>query len=220
MLVFVLIVIAAGAVLARSLMNKSNSTADRTEEAFVVGQPESDLDLPSPAPAVEVAEAPAVSENEIEAPVVVDETQKDEAPDKTAPSIWGPELDSIAALNQAAAGVDAVFIFLAAEGELDIQPITKEIDAAARKIQSGGSSISAFTLKKGSTNYMQMAKQFSVPCVVAMVRGRGMSAVSGEITESKLLQAFVAASRPSSGCAPGACAPGGTCGPPAKPGTK
>jgi len=52
-----------------------------------------------------------------------------------------------------------------------------------------------------------------------MVKGRGMSAVSGEINETKLVQAFVTASRPS-GCGPAGCGPTG-CGPtPAKPDPK
>ncbi|MHC4753341.1 MAG: hypothetical protein ACYTFW_26190, partial [Planctomycetota bacterium] len=39
--VFVLIVIAAGVVLARSLINKSDSAADQTQQAFAAVQPES-----------------------------------------------------------------------------------------------------------------------------------------------------------------------------------
>jgi hypothetical protein len=38
--------------------------------------------------------------------------------------------------------------------------------------------------------------------VLAMVKGRGMSGVTGEINEAKLLQAFVAASRATSSCCP------------------
>jgi hypothetical protein len=48
----------------------------------------------------------------------------------------------------------------------------------------------------------------SVPGVLAMVKGRGMSAISGEITEDKLVQGYVAASR-SGGCDSGGCGSGG-----------
>jgi hypothetical protein len=208
--VFVLIVIAAGVVLARSLINvnQSNSAVDPAQEPFAPVQREA-LDTPA---LNAVTAAPTASEGEMEATVVLDET-----PDKAAPTLWGPELDSIASLNQAAAGVDAVFVFLVAEGEQEMQPITGAIEAAAGKIRSKGSKMLAFTLKKDSTNYTQLAKQFSIPCVLAMVKGHGMSAVSGEITESKLIQAFVTASRARSACCPG----GGPCGPKSgKPNTK
>ena len=60
-----------------------------------------------------------------------------------------------------------------------------------------------FTLKAGSRDYDQIAAQMSVPGVLAMVKGRGMSAVSGDITEAKLVQGFVAASS-AGGCGPSA----------------
>lgn len=217
--VFVLIVIAAGVVLARSLINRSNSGADQTQETFAAVQPESGSGAPSPPSAAAKAETVTEAMESVESPSVpvVQDAAGAKEPEKAAPNIWGPELDSIASLNQVATDVDAVFVFLAAEGAQDVQPITGEIEAAARKIQSKGSRISAFTLKKESTNYAQLAKQFSTPCVVAMVKGHGMSAVSGQITESKLIQAFVTASRARSACCPG----GGPCGPKSgKPKTK
>jgi hypothetical protein len=47
----------------------------------------------------------------------------------------------------------------------------------------------------------------TLPGVLAMVKGKGMSPVSGEITETRLIQGFVAASN----CGPGGCGPGGCC---------
>jgi hypothetical protein len=75
---------------------------------------------------------------------------------------------------------------------------------AARTIESkAGLKCGLFTLKAGSRDYDQIAAQMSVPGVLAMAKGRGMSAVSGDITESKLLQGFVAASS-AGGCGPSA----------------
>ncbi|MHC4310529.1 MAG: hypothetical protein ACYSSN_11330, partial [Planctomycetota bacterium] len=88
-----------------------------------------------------------------------------------------------------------------------MQPVTSEIEAAARKIQSNGTRITAFTLEKSAPNYVQLVKQYPIPCVLAMVKGRGMSGVTGEINESKLLQAFVAASRATSSCCPPGAGP-------------
>ena len=73
----------------------------------------------------------------------------------------------------------------------------------ARLLEGKGTKCALFTLKPGSADYDKIGKQMSVPGVVALVEGRGMSAVSGEITEAKLVQGFVAASS-AGGCGPGA----------------
>ncbi len=130
------------------------------------------------------------------------------------PTLWSQELDSLASLNHVAADTDAVYVFLAAEEQQVNQAITREIEAAAKKINSNGSRVCAFKLNKDAPDYAELSKQFSIPCVVAMVKGGGMSAVSGQINEAKLIQAFVTASRasscgPSSSCSPSSCPPAG-----------
>ena len=190
--VFVIIVVAAGIILARSLMKESNAVSDDTQQLFATIAQEKN--------------------NEISPQINV--VKNVEASDKTELTLWRPELDSLASLNKVATNTDVVFVLLAAEDQQGSQTITKEIEAAAKKIQSNGSRICAFRLKKDAPDYSQLAKQFSIPCVVAMVKGRGMSAVSGEINEAKLVEAFVTASRPSSGCCPSgagqsACPPTG-----------
>ena len=105
--------------------------------------------------------------------------------------------------------LDLVFVLLAAENQQTNQNIISQIDAAAQAISKDGILISAFKLKKTSPDYAQLAKQYSVPSVLAMVKWRGVSAVSGKITKSKLVQAYVKASRPVSGCAGSSgCKPG------------
>jgi hypothetical protein len=217
---FILVVIAAGVVLARSLMSKSDSISDEAQQAFAVSGPECISESPSPPKPAVTSDAPAESESTkegasvaIEARSVTKDTAKAEVPDKPTPTLSFKPLDSLASLNKVAADSDAVFVLLGAEDQLDMKPITKEVELAAKKIQANGMRVSAFTLKKDSPNYTQLAKQFSIPCAVAMVKGRGISAVSGEITEAKLIQAFVTASRSGSSCCPGG---GPTCAP--KPG--
>jgi hypothetical protein len=181
--VFILIVVAAGAVLARSFIRKTNSAANQGQQSFAVIQPE-----------------PGGYK---EAPSIVDGATEAEVSNQPASSLWGKPLDSLASLSDAASDTDAVFIFLAAEDQQDMQPITREIEAAAKTIQAGGTRISAFRLMQGAPNYANLTKQLSVPCVLAMVKGGGMSGVpADQITETKLVQAFVTASRPSSGCCP------------------
>ena len=77
------------------------------------------------------------------------------------------------------------------------------MNKAARTIEAQGKKIGLFTLKPSSPDYDQIAGQISMPGVLAMVKGRGMSAISGDITESKLVQGFVAASS-AGGCGPSA----------------
>ena len=117
-------------------------------------------------------------------------------------TLWKSDLDSLASLNKVAADSDAVFVLITAKDQLNDKTITKEIEAAAQKIMANGTKVSAFRLKESAPEYANLVKQVSVPSVLAMVKGLGMSAVSGEITEDKLVQAFVAASRHGGSCCP------------------
>lgn len=201
--VFILIVLAAGVVLARSLLRKSDSGPEQGQNTFAAIQPEIMDDTSSPQNAEATMQKPTASEGETETPSVANEETMDNAPDEASPALWGPELDSLASLDKVAANSDVVFILLAAEDQESNQTATKQIEAAAKKIQTGGTRISAFRLKQGAPNFANFAKQLSVPSVLAMVKGAGMSAVSADqITETRLVQAFVTASRPSSGCCP------------------
>ncbi len=212
MLVFLVIVVAAGAVLARSFMKKSDSTTDQTQQLFATIQSEGKSDTPSSSNAATEVETSDKSKAGTDNLSTVKPAIKAPVSGELEPTLWGKPLDSLASLNKVAAETDAVFILLVAEDQQGNQTITKEIEAAARKIRSSGCRISAFTLKKDAPDYAQLAKQFSTPRVLAMVKGRGASGVSGDITESKLIQAFVTASRSSSGCGPSGCGPLG-CGP-------
>jgi len=212
MVVLLIIVVAAGVVLARSLIRKTNSTTDQGQQSFATIQPEAKLATPSTANATAKPETTAETEGAVDTPSVVNVKIEAEVSNQPASSLWGKPLDSLASLSKVAAETDAVFILLAAEDQQGIQTITNEIEAVAKKIQAGGMRISAFRLTKDAPDYAQLTKQISVPCVLAMVKGGGASAVSGEITETKLVQAFVMASRPSSGCCPSGAGASG-CGP-------
>ena len=208
--VFILIVVAAGAVLARSIIKKSDSSTEQGQDTFAVIQPEVIQDTPSPLKAEATTQDLTASRGDILTPAGDNENTEKDVPNKASPALWRPELDSLALLGKVAADTDAVFILLAAEDQQDIQTITNDIEAAAKKIQAGGIRISAFRLKQSAPNYANLTKQLSAPCVLAMVKGGGVSGVpAGQITETKLVQAFVTASRPSSGC----CPSGAPCGP-------
>jgi MYXO-CTERM domain-containing protein len=116
----------------------------------------------------------------------------------------GTTIGTFSELNTAAAKTDAVFVFLPGKEGRGKAP-SAPMRSAARAIEARGMKCALFTLNPGSLDYDQIAKQVAVPGVVALVKGRGMSAVSGEVTEAKLLQGFVGACS-SSTCAPGASA--------------
>ena len=180
-LVFFIVLFAAAIVLANSLMKKSRAAADQSPDSF---------------PAVATGQTmPSQS-----AGAGVEKTA-----DAAELALWGPELDSLAALDKVATDVDAVFILICDRDQQDSQAVIGEIEAATAKVHSRGTRVSAFRLKDNTTEYTDLVAQFSEPTVLAMVKGLGYSAVSEQITEAKLLEAFVVASR-----APSACCPAGT----------
>jgi len=121
----------------------------------------------------------------------------------------GTSIGAFAELNTLAAKTDAVLVFLPGKDDKAVSAPSKVMMEAARLIETkAGKKCGLFTLKAGARDYDQVAGQVSLPAVLAMVKGGGMSAVSGDITESKLVQSFVAASQ-SGGCGAGSsCAPG------------
>ena len=101
---------------------------------------------------------------------------------------------------------DGVFVFLTGEDTRKSRDIVPVIEKSAATLRGNEINMGLFTLKAGSSEYANLAKQVTPPCVLAMAKGRGASAVSGDITETKLMQAFVAASSAGGGC----CSSGGS----------
>ena len=132
----------------------------------------------------------------------------------------GEVIDSLASLNKLAINQDAVFVFIPANGNETISKETlNAIASSEQKLKSSDIRIGLYTLQfSPSTEYANLAKQLTLPSILVMSKGKGMGAVSGEITETKLLQAYVASSRAGSccpsggggspGCGPSAPAPG------------
>jgi hypothetical protein len=124
----------------------------------------------------------------------------------------GTNIASLSDLNKVAAANDAAFVYLPAKDEASNNLPLASIESAASRINAQGHKVALFTLEMGSRDYAQLAAQMPVPGVVVLVKGRGMSAVYGVITETKLLQGFVAASN-ASACGPSGCGPAGCCPP-------
>ncbi|MCX6897349.1 MAG: hypothetical protein NT105_01495 [Verrucomicrobia bacterium] len=118
-------------------------------------------------------------------------------------------IGALSELNSVATNTTAVFIFLPGKEGTSGNPPSTPMKSAASTLESKvGAKCGLFTLKAGSPDYAEIAAQVSVPGVLVMVKGGGMVPVSGDITETKLVQGFVAASRAGS-CGPGGCGPSG-----------
>ena len=177
-LLFFIVLFAAAIVLANSLMKKSKAAAEQSKRSFPTVA--TDQTMPSQSAGTEAEKTAEAAEL----------------------ALWGPELDSLAALDKVATDVDAVFILICARDQQDGQSVIGEIEAATAKVRSRGTRVSAFRLKDNTTEYTDLVEQFSEPTVLAMVKGLGYSAVSEKVTEAKLLEAFIIASRVPSGCCP------------------
>jgi hypothetical protein len=123
----------------------------------------------------------------------------------TSDAVAAKEIGAISELNTVAPDMAGVFVFLPGKSETTAKAPTAQIRSAAQTIEPKvRGKIGIFTLKTNSRDYEQITAQTAVPGVIAMVKGRGMSLVSGEITETKLVQAYVKASSAGGCCAAGA----------------
>lgn len=192
-IICLVVVIAAAVVLAHSIMQKTETGIDQGQNAF----------------------AATVLATEKSSSLVT--AEKANETDRAKSSLWGKPLESLASLDEVAAQKDAVFVYLPVKGQGPDESTKKEIEAAAGRVQSRGTTMALYTLDEGSKDYAQVTSQTSAPGVLAIAKGGGMSVVSGNITEGNLLQALLAASRPS-GCGPGSsCGPSGCAVPTTKP---
>jgi MYXO-CTERM domain-containing protein len=130
----------------------------------------------------------------------VAETNSNTAAPTTEKSV--ETIGTLAELNAVATNLDAVFVFLPGKEGTSANSPSTPMKNAARTIEAQGKKIGLFTLKAGSSDYDQIAGQISMPAVLAMVKGRGMKAISGDITETKLVQGYLAASS-AGGCCSG-----------------
>ncbi|MDR3553366.1 MAG: hypothetical protein P4L55_01295 [Syntrophobacteraceae bacterium] len=121
------------------------------------------------------------------------------ATEKTGP--WDVPLNNLAALDTIAAGKNVVFLYLPAKGRRPAESVEEQIENAASKAESSrGLKAAFYSLDTGSQDYSRLTGKTPAPCVLVLVRGAGMSPVTGNISEGKLLQAVVVASRASVKC--------------------
>jgi hypothetical protein len=177
----VVILVAAAVLTVRALTKDQGSSPDKTEATFAA------------APVSEGSSAPASGGGNA--------TSNSSRVDKP---VGEEEINALADLNAVAAATGGVFVYLPGEDNASGGTTLSAMRSAAKTIEDQSRvKIGVFTLKTASRDYGQIAAQMAVPGVLAIVKGKGAIPVTGEITETKLVQGFVAASS-AGGCGPAA----------------
>lgn len=193
--------------------NASNNVAAKNDAGFAVTPAAPNAKPVVAAQASSVAEPSkttksAVPENKPTAknaatPAVV---QLAPEPPKASPKM-GEYLESLAALNKVALNQDGVFIFIPAKNDEPVSSKTNDAVLAAQKaLKTNKITLGLYTLAVNSSDYSAISKQVQPPAVLVAMKGKGMAAVSGDVTDSKLLQTFVSLSS-AGGCGPSGCGP-------------
>lgn len=120
----------------------------------------------------------------------------------------GDYIESFGELNKLASSKDAVLIFIPTpKSELADAQTQSAVLAAQQTLNSNGINLGLFTLMPVSQDYLMISRQVQAPAILVANKGKGMAAVTGDVTEAKLLQAFVTSSRA------GGCGTASACGP-------
>jgi len=198
-----IVLVAAGALAVRAVIKSNRISAQTSAPAFSVPTT-AQASVP---PQVVQKPAPEAQTTALETGAAANPS----APTQPVDTNIGTSIGAFTELNVVAATTNAVFIYLPGKDVSSSNPPLAAMQAAARTIESRANlKCGVFTLKADSPDYSQIASQVSVPGVLAVVKGRGMSAIADDITEEKLVQCFVAASNAGGcGAASGGCGPSG-----------
>ena len=169
-----------------------NITAPAGGAAFAFAQP-----APSTMP--EAANQPSASTM----PAAGTQPSASATPEATnADQRVGEYLESLSTLNKVAIDQDAVFVFIPApKNDLADSKTNTAVLAAQRTLKAAKITLGLYTLRSSSPDYPMISGQVQAPAILVATKGKGMAAVSGDVTEDKLLQAFMATSK-AGGCGP------------------
>jgi hypothetical protein len=121
----------------------------------------------------------------------------------------GAPLATIADLNTVAEKLNTVFLVIPSK---DNAPTSKEtgvvLASVERTLNEKGLSTGIYTLKANSPDYPDVAAKVTPPGIAVLTKGRSIGFVSGDMSETKLMQAYVA-STSGGGCGPSGCPPPG-----------
>jgi hypothetical protein len=180
-LLFVILLIAGG-VLTNSLFRKSHSATEKREVSY----------------------SSALSSNSNLSPAQ-QKQRKDSAENVSAKSVVSlTELVSFASLDTIANQYDGVFVLVENNADDKSASRINEILEATKSLVSRGVKFGTFQLLHSSADLQMVRAQFTPPCVLVLVKGRGMRGVdSMNINQQNLFQAYLAAMQPVSCCPAG-----------------
>jgi hypothetical protein len=169
------IIIVAGAALGHSLLQKSRSGSNPPADTYSTS--------------LSKAEPSASDEN---------------AP-KGPGNISFVPLSSFSSLNSVAQQYNGVFVLLFSSDSEKTPAILREINAAKNAIASSrGVQMGLFQLSKDGPDFEASTSQFPTPSILVLIKGMGMQGLrKDDITETKLLQAYMAAMQPKRCCPSG-----------------
>jgi len=121
-------------------------------------------------------------------------------PEKVDPDLCGLTQDAIGYFNDMAPSADVLFIFVPGEDQTRSQAATEKLDDAVAMIRSKGKEVAVYTAERKADDNAQSCGWHQDSCVITMKKGARPSALSGEITVDRLVEAFVIASRPAPSC--------------------
>jgi len=114
----------------------------------------------------------------------------------------GRVLGSLSELDALTNEMNAVFVFVPVKDRAPTAGALAAIDGAKKSLEARFEiKIGLFTLTPGSGDYGEVAAQMAVPGVVTMVKTGVRRLVSGELTEDKIVNGFMAAMG-AGGCCP------------------
>jgi hypothetical protein len=116
----------------------------------------------------------------------------------------GAQLSAIADLNTIADKLDTVFLIIPGKENVPASKETGSVLASVERILNRkGLSTGIFTLKTTSPDYPDVTAKVTPPGVAVLSKGGGIGFVSGTMSETKLMQAYVASTSGGGCCPPG-----------------
>ena len=140
----------------------------------------------------------------IESEQATPETMQSDDETNQPEGIFGENLESLSALNTVAINSDVVFIFVPGSENNFADDITiAAVFAAQQSLENNNINVGSYTLPNDSPDHPIISAQVQTPTVLVAVKGGGMVVIPCEnISEEKLLQAYLACCDSSSGCCP------------------
>ena len=132
-----------------------------------------------------------------------DATENETPVEEALPTRVGEHLNSMNDLNTVAMNQTAVFIYIPERSNGPVPSSTIDsVLAAQRTLQSNNITIGLYTLATNSSDYTSISTQVQAPAILVLSKGKGSAVVTGDVTETKLIQAFTSSNRSGGGCCP------------------